>query len=259
MSPALLRFTCLPLAAATLTLAGCVVAPLDEPYYPAYDRGTVHSTVIYTAPPAPLVEYRGWPPAPGHVWLDGYWNWGGASYLWMPGRWVEPRPSQVWVPRVWQRDGERWRPQGGHWEPRREERRPPPPPVWQRRESQPQQPFQPRPPEPSRRLESRPEPQPESHHHPFRDGGPPPALSRPALPQPPGPGTAQQLAPEPRKAENFHLRPREPRTLSPAVSQEPHPRPTEANPQRRGLDDGGRRGRKWPEDGEPRDRHPNIP
>ena len=253
MSSALLRLACLPLAAVVLTLAGCVVVPSDGPYHPEHDR----ATVVYMAPPAPLVEYRGWPPASGYVWIDGYWNWGGARYAWVPGRWVEPRPSQAWVPRVWQRDGERWHPQGGHWEQRRPA---PTEPVWQRHEPQlrPQS-FQPRPPDLPRRLESRPEPRPELHPplQTYRDGGPAPTVSRSGLPQFPVPGLAQ-LAPE-RKAERHWGRLREPRPQPAGVSRESPPRITEATLPRRDPDDGRRGGRKRPEEGEPRDRHTAIP
>ena len=254
MSPTPFRLACLPLAAVALTLAGCVVAPLEEPYYPAYDRGTAHSTVIYTAPPAPPVEYQGWPPASGYVWIDGYWNWGGARYAWIPGRWVEPRPSQVWVPRVWQRDGERWRPQGGHWEQRREERREerrpaPPAPVWQRSEPQPQ-------PLPPQSFQPRPEPPP--YLQTSSDGWSAPMVSRSVPPQFPAPGLAQ-LAPERRKAERHWGRPREPRPQPAAVSQEFPPGSAEATLPRRGPDDGRRSPRKRPEDGEPRDKRPIIP
>jgi len=120
--------------AVSLALAGCVVAPshehrheMDEVVY-----GPVTSVYVRVAPPAPRVEYRGYAPATGYVWIDGYWNWGGVSYLWVPGRWVAPRPGYVWMPHRWSRDGDRWRSEGGRWEtdrspapPRREWEREP--------------------------------------------------------------------------------------------------------------------------------------
>ena len=251
MSPAPVRVTHLLLAIVTLASAGCVVMPPDGPYRPGHER----ATVVYTAPPAPLLESRGWPPAPGYVWIDGYWNWGGARYVWTPGRWVEPRPNHVWVPRAWRRDGERWHSHGGHWQPSREDRRAPSAPIWQRREPQFQpQLFQPRPAELGRRPELRSEPRLEPHHHLPREAGvPPPTVSRFALPQPPVPAVTRP-APESRRTGNFHLRPHEPRSLPAAVSQESPPRPEAAAPQRRGSDDSRRSGRKRPEAGEPHDR-----
>lgn len=70
----------LPLAGALL-LAGCVVAP-HQPYY--HER----STVLIT--PAPRVEYRGRPPAPNYIWVDGYWSRVGSRNVWVTGRWAPP-------------------------------------------------------------------------------------------------------------------------------------------------------------------------
>ena len=224
------------LLATLAALGGCAVVP-------AHDYGPEPlPAVVYTAPPAPLVEYRGLPPGLGYVWIDGYWNWGGVRYVWMPGRWVNPPHGQVWVPRVWQRDGERWRSLGGHWEPHREERRPPP--DWQRREFQP--PPHQRPPEPRRG----PEPGPE-FHRPSRDGLPP---------QPPVQGSVQPVPEFQRRPEGQQMRPGEPpRALPPAVRQEAPSRPAEVAPQRRAPEEGRRPHRRWPEDGDQHERRPSQP
>mgnify|MGYP001008581987 FL=1 len=106
--------TRLAILLAAAALGGCAVVPAYD-YGPSYGYDQP-SVIAYAAPPAPLVEYRGLPPAIGYVWIDGYWNWGGVRYTWVPGRWQNPPPGQLWVPRVWQRDGDRWRSHGGHWE-----------------------------------------------------------------------------------------------------------------------------------------------
>ncbi len=231
------------LFAAVAALAGCAVVPAhDYGYEPA------PAVTVYAAPPAPLVEYRGLPPAYGYVWLDGYWNWGGVRYVWIPGRWVNPPPGQVWVPRVWQRDGDRWHSYGGHWQPHREDRFLPPQPAWPRREFQPQ-PFQ-RPPE----LRRWPEPQPEPYRLP-RDGMPPPPFLRPAPPQPPVSGTVQPAPEFQRRPEIPQLRPGETRPQPPALRQEPPPMPGEAAPQRRGSDEGRHPNRGPQGDGDQRERH----
>lgn len=206
---------------AAAALGGCAVVPAHD-YGQRYDPAP--AVTVYAAPPAPLVEYRSLPPAQGHVWLDGYWNWGGARYIWVPGRWQNPPPGHTWVPRVWQRDGERWHSHGGHWQQHLEDRRPPPQSVWPRREFQPQPPppqYQ-RSPEPWRRQEWRPESQPEPQR---RTEGP---LHRVL-------SEAQRMAPA-------------------VVRPEPPPRPAEATPQRRDGEEGRRMDRRRPEDGEPHDR-----
>ncbi|HEX5784943.1 MAG TPA: YXWGXW repeat-containing protein [Burkholderiaceae bacterium] len=109
------------LLASALALGGCVVAPERDYRYRSEEMvyGPTTSIYVQVAPPAPRVEYRGYPPVAGYVWITGYWSWGGARYVWVPGRWVAPRPGYIWVPHRWDRDGDRWRHDGGRWEPER--------------------------------------------------------------------------------------------------------------------------------------------
>ncbi|MDQ5905171.1 MAG: hypothetical protein QG672_2765 [Pseudomonadota bacterium] len=72
--------------------------------------------VVRVAPPPPYVEYVGHPPVAGHIWITGYWNWGGTRHVWVPGRWEAPRPGYTWVPHRWERSGDHWRQHGGQWE-----------------------------------------------------------------------------------------------------------------------------------------------
>lgn len=217
--------TRLALLLAAILLGGCTVLP------PAHDYDPTLAVTVH-APPPPLVEYRGQPPAFGYVWLEGYWNWAGIRYDWVPGRWVNPPPGRIWVPRVWRHDGDRWHSHGGHWGPQAQ--RLAPQPVWPRREfhSQPD----PRPvmplPRPDRRPERPHEPPPQASHHSA------PHLAQPAVPVSPG---LQRRTEHERHAS----RPDEPGRLRPA------PPPSEAvSPQRR-PDEGRRFGRHRLEEGEP--------
>lgn len=147
------------LLAGSLGLGGCAVIPADDYGYYDDDRYYERETVIVTPPPR--VEYRGVPPAVGHVWIDGYWNRIGPRPHWVPGYWNPPgvrtRPIMQHSPRVdprpdgrhdrrdardreragerrhdneRSRDGERWRDQArddGRWPgvlPRRDGDRP---------------------------------------------------------------------------------------------------------------------------------------
>lgn len=58
---------------------------------------------VETPPPAPLVESRPPPPAPSHVWVNGYWWWGGPQvyWTWVPGYWCAPRVGFAYVPGSW--------------------------------------------------------------------------------------------------------------------------------------------------------------
>lgn len=96
--------------AATILLAGCVVAPapVSGPYY--------YGEPVAVAPPPPPVEYIGPPPATGYIWIGGFWNWTGGRHQWVAGHWQAPRPGYVWVPHRWERDGRYWRQYGGRWQ-----------------------------------------------------------------------------------------------------------------------------------------------
>ena len=100
--------------AATAWLAGCAVAPYDS--YPVY------GDPVYAEPPPPRVEYPGYAPVVGYLWIGGYWTWTGRRHEWMPGRWEAPRSGYRWVEPRWQRDGQQWRQMRGGWQP---EGRPP--------------------------------------------------------------------------------------------------------------------------------------
>lgn len=86
---------------------GCVVAPA-EPYYV--------SERVMVAPPPPRVEVVGVAPAPGYIWIDGFWGWTGHRHEWRPGHWEAGRPDHRWQPHQWQRDGNHWRERPGRWE-----------------------------------------------------------------------------------------------------------------------------------------------
>ena len=93
------------------TLAGCVVAP--APYYAPY--AAPGYVVVPAPPPPPRVEVVGVAPAPGYLWISGFWGWGGARYVWHPGRWEHPRPGYIWVAPRWEPHGGAWRERPGHW------------------------------------------------------------------------------------------------------------------------------------------------
>lgn len=96
----------LVVALGTVVLGGCVVAPAD----PYYTGGPV-----MVAPPPPRVEVVGVAPAPGYIWIDGYWGWYGNRHQWTPGRWEAPRPGYRWAPHRWAPEGRGWREHHGHW------------------------------------------------------------------------------------------------------------------------------------------------
>lgn len=92
--------------ALSLVLGGCVVVPAD-PYY---------GGPVAVAPPAPRVEVYGAAPVPGHIWINGYWNWTGRRHDWVGGHWEAPRPGYRWVPHYWSQGYGGWRLHQGYWQ-----------------------------------------------------------------------------------------------------------------------------------------------
>jgi hypothetical protein len=232
---------------AAAVLGGCAVVPVQD-----YGYDPVPAATVYAAPPQPLVEYRGLPPALGYVWLDGYWNWAGVRYDWIPGRWINPPPGRVWVPRVWRRDGDRWHSHGGFWEPHRQVQRLAPQPVWPRRDLH-------------GHSEPQPWPRPDAHSFPARTQRPEhPHELRHQASRDGVPNSAPPVSPAPsgflRRAEHHSFRPDEPTRLPPqARQQHPVPAPAEAAPSQRRPEDGRRFGRHRPDDREPGERRPSQP
>jgi hypothetical protein len=103
-----------------LAAASCAVevgAPVHEV---VYERGTgTDNEPIYVneSPPPPREEVIvGLAPAPGYVWVGGYWTRRPAGWTWVDGRWISPpRPGAQWVPGHWDRHprGHIWI--SGHW------------------------------------------------------------------------------------------------------------------------------------------------
>ena len=101
------RFRVVPsalLLMGVLALSGC-------------DHSTFYAGVTVGPPPPPL----GWgpvgmAPGPGWVWTDGWYSWGGSSWVWQSGRWARPpRAGMVWRRPVYTRHRNGWRMHQGGW------------------------------------------------------------------------------------------------------------------------------------------------
>lgn len=70
--------------------------------------------MITIAPPAQTVEVV---PrvSPGYVWVPGYWAWHTDRYIWVGGRQVVQRVGYRWAPDNWERRGETYYRNQGHW------------------------------------------------------------------------------------------------------------------------------------------------
>ncbi|PSM30804.1 hypothetical protein BVG81_008640, partial [Haliangium sp. UPWRP_2] len=82
----------------------------------ASPRAEAQVVRIRVAPPAPRVEVRAVAPSPRHVWIPGYWQWGGQQHVWVAGRYdLPPATGQVWVEERWVNEGGQWVFYQGHW------------------------------------------------------------------------------------------------------------------------------------------------
>jgi hypothetical protein len=98
-------------------LSGCVVRSQPVGYATAeYSPGPDYAEVyVAQPPPAPVVEYPTPPPAPGFVWLQGYWDWTGYDWYWVNGYWAPQRAGYVYVAPTYHHQHGRWVYHRSHW------------------------------------------------------------------------------------------------------------------------------------------------
>ncbi len=91
-----------------VTVLGCaLVAAGAAACLPPPPPGNV--VVVERRPPPPTYEIVEVAPAPGYVWIEGYWTWVGSDWVWVRGRWAAPPYGS----RRWERG--RWRHVRGGW------------------------------------------------------------------------------------------------------------------------------------------------
>ncbi|MBS0663345.1 MAG: YXWGXW repeat-containing protein [Verrucomicrobia bacterium] len=92
-----------------------------------HERGTLYTSeaqattdyVVAQPPPAPPIqrEVVVVQPAPGMVWVQGYWAYDGYRYVWIGGRWVRPphRHYRAYVAPHWEYRGRGYVYIQGYW------------------------------------------------------------------------------------------------------------------------------------------------
>src|SRR4051794_38303691 len=98
-------------------LAGCVVRPGYTAVGGTYDTVDDGYAEVYvnSPPPPPVAEYRPYPPNPGYVWVDGYWDWTGYDWYWTNGFWAPPRQGYAYVRPAYTVDRGRYVYHRGYW------------------------------------------------------------------------------------------------------------------------------------------------
>jgi WXXGXW repeat (2 copies) len=86
------------LFALAILLAPCSLAMLRA----AYGQLVLGVSVNEAPPPLPIYDQPPIP-APGYLWVPGYWAWSeGGGYYWVPGTWImPPKAGLVWTPGYW--------------------------------------------------------------------------------------------------------------------------------------------------------------
>jgi hypothetical protein len=75
------------------------------------------SVYIGSAPPPLRYERRAPIPAPGYVWIEGYWAPDGHHYRWVAGHWeLPPYEGAYWYHPHYDHYREGWRWHEGHWD-----------------------------------------------------------------------------------------------------------------------------------------------
>ena len=70
------------------------------------------------APPAPKDEVKTACPAPGHIWVAGYWDWIGGHHVWRDERWMQGMAGYEYVRARYEFDGKAWQFHVPHWHKR---------------------------------------------------------------------------------------------------------------------------------------------
>src|SRR5690348_9144247 len=86
---------------------------------PAPSRAQVAVGIsVRIGPPVLPVYVQPVCPAPGFIWVPGYWAYGPDGYFWVPGTWVEPpEVGLLWTPGYWGWDDGLYVWYPGYWGP----------------------------------------------------------------------------------------------------------------------------------------------
>ena len=83
---------------AAVVIAGCLAL---SAWLPTTAVAQVEFFVSIAPPPLPVYDQPPIP-APGYLWVPGYWSYGPFGYFWVPGTWVEsPAIGLLWTPGYW--------------------------------------------------------------------------------------------------------------------------------------------------------------
>ena len=102
-----------PIAAWLLTIS----LTLGSLALPTIAAAEIEFSVTIAPPPVPVYEQPEIP-APGFIWVPGYWYYGPYGYYWVPGTWIQPPVvGLLWTPGYWGWSEGFFVWHGGYWGP----------------------------------------------------------------------------------------------------------------------------------------------
>jgi len=98
----------------SLAVVGCL-AMTGSPALADPPRATFEIHIGTSRPPVVRREVRTVAPAPGYVWVDGWWDWQGDQWVWIEGHWEQTAPHARWVRAAYVPEYGRYRYVPAHW------------------------------------------------------------------------------------------------------------------------------------------------
>ena len=101
-----------------LTLGLSLVVCSLFAFTPTHAQVVIGISVDIEPPPLPVYDQPPIP-APGYLWVPGYWAWDDdTGYYWVPGTWVlPPEPELLWTPGYWGWNAGAYVFNDGYWAP----------------------------------------------------------------------------------------------------------------------------------------------
>jgi hypothetical protein len=97
----------------SLAIAGCATVSGDTAKTSATPTALV--VEVPDPPPPSKDEVKSPCPAPGHIWVAGYWDYIGGHHVWREGRWVQAMAGYEYVRARYEWDGKAWQFHIPHW------------------------------------------------------------------------------------------------------------------------------------------------
>jgi hypothetical protein len=103
-------------AGLSITLIGCATLSGENSGSATSASPTALVLEVPNQPPTEMKpETKPAPPAPGHIWVAGYWDYIGGHHVWREGRWVKALAGYEYVRARYEWDGRSWQFHVPHW------------------------------------------------------------------------------------------------------------------------------------------------